>query len=179
MRIFIGLTFEKEVIQELVDIQEQLQKDLKYHKSFKWIAPQNLHITLVPPWNVTSTTEVEEVLNSFSTPIRAFSGTFTNVWYGPQKNARLIWITGSIPPGLVQVQDELYRTLGKPIENRNFVMHTTLARFDPRHKSSFARKTIDQKVHIPFPIASFTLFESQLLEKGVQYRRIKTFYLKD
>lgn len=174
MRVFIGIQFTQEERDEIEKIQTRYRKILGEQKSLRWIATHNLHITVVPPWYEQDIDSLKKKIKQGNIDLKPFSAVLTRLTFAPPNLRRLIWLEGSTPPGIVMLQDMLLKILSKPIENRRFSLHATLARFEPRHFSSFRIKHIDEKIHFPMKVSSFTLFESRLLRGGAEYKNLET-----
>jgi 2'-5' RNA ligase len=164
-RVFIAIDISK-------TLQEQI---LQWEQSFRqiparWLAPRNLHITLVPPWHEKRVEEVKQALNRAAAETHPFEVQFHRVAYGPhQSEPRLIWAKGMEQKPLSDLKNRLKAWFGQKDENRPWTPHLTLARFRPRAFSAFAMKQLNERVDWIEKVDSVVLMESHLLRGGAEY----------
>ena len=169
MRVFIGMPIEA-ALQEAVDGFRRTHPGLKV----KWTKPENLHLTLVPPWECDECEPVCRMLKECAERYRPFQVRFDTVSPGPKggrRRGRLIWATGRVPGGLVTLQRELAAS-GESAESpqREFLLHLTMARCKPLDAG---------ELHTPgltdFPVEwngllnSLALYHSILNPSGAEY----------
>lgn len=138
----------------------------------RWLAGKNLHITLIPPWYEKDCEEairrLKKIEGSGEIDIE-----FQGVSYGPtMKEPRLIWASGDAPRKLLDLKEKAEETLGRKSECLPWLMHLTLARFDPRDFSRFPLKNLNEKVLWKECVSSVVLMESFLNSSGADYEII-------
>jgi hypothetical protein len=86
-RVFVGLKIATEIAGELAQLVRGLEPF-----SVRLIAPADIHLTLMPPWDETSIAEAIDRLRLVAKGFGPFVLTFQHVGYGPQpKRPRLLW----------------------------------------------------------------------------------------
>lgn len=171
-RIFIAIPISE-------DVQKEILKWTKRYKKLpvRWLAGKNLHITLIPPWYTDNVETVIKKLKKVECP--PFDIEFSKVSYGPDpKRPRLIWAEGTASESVVCLKDKLEKMLPEYKSTyKEWLMHMTIARFDPDTFSSFPVKKIDEKVIWQDNIKTFVLMESHLSREGADYEILETFHL--
>ncbi len=172
-RVFIGLPAGEGLRQKAAEFRAAHPA-----LSVRWTPPENLHVTLVPPWRCGEPEAVCEALASLLADTRSFDAVFTSVSGGPSRSRpRLLWASGSTHEGL----GALARKLSVLVEERNmeaagrdFLPHVTLARLRKRQPSSLPRETVEWRS--TFDRAC--LYESVTLPEGAVYRVLCDVALK-
>lgn len=161
-----------------IPISSSLQREIlaweKKHATLpvRWLAGKNIHITLVPPWHETNCDDAIQLLK------RVGGGgeidiEFRDVSYGPSRQEpRLIWASGNAPRKLLDLKKQVEKAFGKKSEYRPWLMHLTIARFDPRDFPKFPIKNLNEKVSWKERISSVVLMESLLKPSGADYEII-------
>lgn len=165
-RIFVGI-MTSPFFQQSVLSWKQNQNDLPV----RWIAPINLHLTLIPPWYESDVNPIKDALQNIS--FQSFSLSFHSISIGPERQVRLIWITGEDAPELSKLKTLLEKTLKRKSEKRLFIPHITIARFTKETKNISIHDSIDWTENI----SAITLFESHLSPTGATYKTIGEFSL--
>ena len=170
-RIFVALRISDEFKRAIADWGKTFESHAKAaYSHIRWIKPENLHVTLVPPWyeDEKGIQKVEELLNS--TLRKEFILNFRRIAYGPDpKRPRLVWLEGGAPRGLTNLRDNLYGMLGKEQEKRPFLLHLTIGRFREEEFSSFPVKSIDEEFIFEERASTLLLMESHLGKGGAEY----------
>jgi 2'-5' RNA ligase len=159
MRLFVGIAAST-VIKEKV----KLWQGRNQREYFRLTPPENLHITLVPPWYTDNSEEAIEKLNHLNFfPINIM---FNRISTNPGRS--LIWAeAGQVPQELVQLQQICEERFGVKPEKRLFRPHLTLARFkNRRSEGAWTNETIVW----PETLDNVTLYESVLSSSGAVYR---------
>lgn len=138
----------------------------------RWLDGKNLHITLVPPWHET---DCETTMRK----LKIIEGNgeldieFREVSYGPVlEKPRLIWASGNAPQELLNLKKKTENIFGRKSGYRPWLMHLTIARFDPRDFPEFPLKNLDEKVSWKERVSSVVLMESLLKPSGADYEII-------
>ena len=79
MRVFVGLRIAPEISHALAQDSRILEQS-----SVRLVAPADIHLTLVPPWNETSIQDVAVRLGTVAKGFCPLSLTFTRLRYGPR-----------------------------------------------------------------------------------------------
>jgi RNA 2',3'-cyclic 3'-phosphodiesterase len=183
MRLFIGVELDDRVKAAAADVAERLRQHLQRavpELVARWIAPENLHITL---WFIGEVADahgdaIADVLKQSPFSIPPFDlGLAGCGAFPPSGPPRVFWI--GVNRGAREMAD-LYRETGDRLaplgyapERRAYAAHLTIARVkDPgRGASKAVRATLAQ---LPAEcgtcrISSVTLFRSRLSPRGAAY----------
>lgn len=173
-RVFLAIPISENIKEEIRD----WRKSLTGTWPVRWIAPENLHITLVPPW-YEEEENLPEITKLLSTnyelqQIKPFEINLTTISFGPKKNSpRLIWASGETSFGVSNFLNAIYQILNTPAGSRPFTTHLTLARFEPGLFHRFKNTHLPQKISWQFEVNSFSLMESHLKPSGAEYQILK------
>ena len=86
-RVFVALKMTPEIAGELAQMALELEPF-----PVRLIAPADIHLTLVPPWNEVSIPEAVGKLGRVTDRFGVFTLEFRHVGYGPQpRRPRLLW----------------------------------------------------------------------------------------
>ncbi len=166
-RVFIGLPVP-------LVLQERVAEFRREHPALplRWIEPENLHVTLIPPWSCSELEPICETLSlaaSHCSPIELSFRSVTSS-HGRHKHA-LLWATGHALPPLLQLYRELRDLLGDlNLEKRNFLMHLTLARFRPQQAGVDGCYRVNLPVEWKAECDRLSLYLSHLKPSGAEYR---------
>lgn len=165
-RVFVAIGVSPKLQETIVEWEKNYQK-----LPVRWLAPKNLHITLIPPWYEENVEGVAKSLSFLEGKPGSFEMEFDKVTYGPDpRRPRLIWAEGKAPEKIVRLKSELEKMLTKEPEQRPFIrLHLTIARFRPEYFVNFPIKTLDEKVFWQDTVTSFVLMESHLSRSGADY----------
>ncbi len=156
MRIFVGV----KVAPDIADALAELAKDLRRTPSARFVARGDTHITLVPPWNETASSEATEKLRSVAEKFPPFVLTYQHLGYGPQpQRPRLLWAECAANEQISALRAELLRVCGQSDE-RPFRPHATVARFREDGRAVARRSPIDVALSFTQQVASIELFRS-------------------
>ena len=171
MRVFIGIQLTKKLQRKITSWQEKYQQTFVI-SGVRFIEQENLHITLLPPWNVGNPEEIVSMLEK-----EKFAGQFdllfTKIVTKPLRHTQYIWIYGSTSEMLQNLRLQLAAMLHRPLEKREYLLHTTIARIQKHAKYIPVEESINWKMKVK----SFVLFASHLSSQGAEYEVIKEFAL--
>lgn len=164
MRLFIAIEFEKEIIQALTDLSEELKKN---GVTGRFTPPENLHMTLAFIGEYGNPEEVLDVMKDV--PFEPFDMELE----GLQHFRDMLFVRISDNPSLTTYVKRLRRKLAKqgiPFDKKRFSPHITLAR-----KVSFQKGVKGIPVSIPgmdTNVESVSLFRSDRGKQGMIYREL-------
>ena len=181
MRLFVATHLNSDVLREI----GSFLSPLKSFRGVKWVAVDNLHITL----KFLGETEdkklgliIDELNQISASPFKLSikeTGAFPHL-----KNPRVIWIGVD---GELDKCNELYQSvedrmdsLGFPFEKRDFKPHLTIGRVKGKvHKSVINELEKNKSKNFgEVEIKSFSLMESKLTPKGSIYNELERFTLE-
>jgi 2'-5' RNA ligase len=123
VRIFVALRIAPEIAGELAQMARTLERF-----AVRRIAPADIHLTLVPPWNETSIPAAIETLRGVADKAVPFTLAFEHLGYGPQpRRPRLLWADCAEGEELAALHAALLAAFGQSDE-RPFRPHVTVAR---------------------------------------------------
>lgn len=154
-RIFIAIKIAAEIADELAQMTRGLERF-----QTRLVAPGDIHLTLVPPWNELSIPAAVEKLRRVVSRFDPFFLTFRHVGYGSDpKRPRLLWAECAAGHEIEELRDALLLAFGQTDE-RPFRPHVTLARLR-KNGAVIARKhPIDQNLLLVQRIESVELMQS-------------------
>jgi 2'-5' RNA ligase len=155
VRIFVGLKIAPEIAAELARIAAGLEK-----LPVRLVAPPDIHLTLVPPWEEDSASEAIEKLRLVAGRFAAFSLTIQHVGYGPELRwPRLLWADCAATDELQALQTALLDAYGQT-DTRPFRPHVTLARIRGNGRIVARKCPIDEELSLTQQVESVELFQS-------------------
>jgi 2'-5' RNA ligase len=180
-RIFIGLPLPEKTKNVLVEIQDELKKDVD-EEDVKWVERENLHQTLVFLGHKTKK-EIEKIKEIMS-KLKDFQALKLELYrlefHPDQRRARIVLISLS---GEDDKLTSYYHQLRLPLQladiefDTRFSPHITLGRVrQVQGKSLFSDKTVDRIQDFfrerdkAFVIDKAVLYESELSQDGPTYR---------
>lgn len=168
-RIFVALPISKSLQKNILSFEKKYK-----NLPLRWIAPKNLHITLIPPWYGSNNNAVSRKLKAINVKNRASNILFERVEFGPNsKRPRLIWAVGEAPKEALDLKKNLEKALKQKSEYRQWKLHFTIARFREKDFYKFSVKNLDEHVEWKEKVNSFVLMESRLSPKGADYKILK------
>lgn len=172
MRIFIGIQLPPYLQRKVLQWHEKYQKTF-YPFGIRWITPENLHITILPPWYVEDVSEIVAFLKQKIHGSR-FAIYFESIRFMPQERPKFVWTFGQPPEALLALRQNISQALSRPLEKRKYMLHTTIGRM--QKDATFTPFTED--IHWAIHIEKFTLFQSHFSSQGAEYTSIHEFSLK-
>lgn len=183
-RVFIAINLPEEIKRELSKYQEKWPE-----LPAKWIAKDNLHITLEFLGDLTEEElgEVCIIAKEVSKRHSSFSLNLDKVLYGPSKKLppKMVWAEGEKSDDLLDLKEDLQEYLLEKIafkpEVRGFVPHITLARikeWEWKKIEPEERPEVSDDIDLIFTVESIEVMESELRKGGPEYTVIESHSLK-
>ena len=155
VRIFVALRIAPDIALALA----QYGRDLEQF-SVRPVAPADIHLTLVPPWNEVSPAEAVEKLRRVVDRFFPFTLTFRHVGYGPEpKRPRFLWAECVASKEIAEFRVALIQAFGQADE-RPFRPHVTLARLRDKGRALARKHPLDQDLALTQRIESIELMQS-------------------
>lgn len=153
-RIFVGIKVEPELARQLALLAKH------EHVPFRYVPADDIHLTLVPPWNEASVPDAVAKLRRVVEGLGRFSLTFERLCYGPQAHRpRLLWVECTPSAEISALQNALLSAFGQTNE-RPFRPHVTLARIERNSGAVPKENPIDQALWLNQRVESVELFQS-------------------
>lgn len=163
-RVFVGIKAADEISDECVKLQAGLS-----NLPARLIRPADMHLTLLPPWQMKDQQLVERQVRRALRGIESFTLEFTLLSFGPDNiRPRLVWITGRATNEIVRLKQALDEAFGHE-PTSSFLPHITIARFAQKDRWQLVDQTIEQSISLKMPVRSIELFES-VKSNGNSYR---------
>ncbi|MBU6388456.1 RNA 2',3'-cyclic phosphodiesterase [Patescibacteria group bacterium] len=170
-RVFIGIKMPDGIAEELVKLHARLAG-----LPVRLIPKEDLHLSLVPPWQETMVIAASQKLRSVLADTPAFHCALQKLSYGPDKSRpRLVWATCEDRAELITLKKRLLKAFDAR-ERVPFVPHVTVARFTESDETASRRVPLGIPLDMPLPIERVQLFESPH-EGGGGYTVLYDFHL--
>jgi 2'-5' RNA ligase len=154
-RVFIGVKVAPEIAHELARLARSLERF-----SVRLVPANDVHLTLVPPWNEASIPAAVEKLRAVTDKFGAFNLIFQHLSYGPQpRQPRLLWAECAATDNVTLLRAALLQSFGQS-DDRPFRPHVTLARIRGNGSAIAGRQPIDQELSFTQQVGSIELFQS-------------------
>lgn len=173
MRLFIGILFPEEVLNEIMKISHRLKvASTRGNFTFK----ENLHLTLaflgeIEPYRLK---ELEACMNEIEW--EPFPIELKEIGQFSKKDGDIYWIGVRESQELINLQSSLVKCLqreGFSIENRPYKPHLTIGR-RIRIQKDFSTEELSQKLPlIRFEVDSINLMHSHRIEGRLTYTSLK------
>lgn len=182
-RIFIAFPLEEGIKKKIVTWVETFKAT--HNIPVRWLKPENLHITLVPPFYVhdEELKMVKLLIAQTVHGVLPFEIEFQKVTYGPDpKRPRLIWASAETPPDMQRLKNILEQTLVAAKldiipEQRPLKVHLTLARFREESFSTFKIQELNEEVRWYGILSKIAIMESVFKLGGAEYYIINQYEL--
>ncbi len=170
MRIFIAIKASENIINFVQKVKNKIGLDVR------WLPPENLHLTIIPPWEEKKEAIEKLICKLSEINVPKTKITFEKVSFGPdEKFPRLIWMTAKPSKELGLLKIDLEKKLGIRTEKRDFIPHITIARFNEKNFHSFEQKKLILAIEEKMDISNFSLIQSTLTNKGAFYSTLSDF----
>jgi len=174
-RLFVAIRPPEDIRDLLIDAMDD-------GADFRWQDDEQLHLTLRFVGEVDGPTaeDLAAALGSLCTP--PFELRVAGTGRFEQRNSGALWAAVEPKAPLVALAakvERLCQSIGLEPERRAFHPHITLARWKGRRGREIAA-FLDRTRGLasgPFPVESFSLFESRLSRHGAHYEEIASFPL--
>lgn len=177
-RLFVGIPLPE----DFVRILHKFQKHYSSVYGIRWVAPENLHLTLcfIGKTPIDKIAELEQKIKELITEIKPFRLDYEHLCFAPpqKKKPYMIWATFKKKQNFIKLVLNLNNTLiEKQSNNRKIIPHITLARFNK--KNQYKKININYDIHIKkIFVEKIVLWESILHSSGSEYKIVKVFELR-
>ncbi len=154
-RVFVGIKMSDEIAEALVALQADLA-DLPA----RFIPPEDIHLTLLPPREMTDEDYVLERLREALHHTKRFTLELLRLSYGPNNmHPWLLWVECAAVPEIILLKKELSRAFGiaDPV---SFLPHVTIARFKKEDQEKLTHAHVLRPLRLSMPVESVELFQS-------------------
>lgn len=170
MRLFVAIALPEDIRDRLAALQSGVP-------GARWVAPENLHLTLrfIGEVDGRQASDIDAALTAVNTP--SFPLTLAGIdSFGAGNKVRSLWARAEPSEPLKRLQAKVEQALqraGQAAEGRKFKPHVTLARFsggtaNARIYDYLSRQALFRAP--PFEVSEFVLYSSFLSQSGAIYR---------
>lgn len=155
VRVFLGVKIAPDISEQLVGLARGLRQE-----QVKLVAPGDIHVTLVPPWNETLISEALEKIRATVAEFNPFVLELQHLNYGPElKRPRFLWAECGMSEEITALRGALLHLLDQSDE-RPFRPHVTLARLRGNGAAIARRHPIDRVLSFSQQVKSVDFFRS-------------------
>lgn len=135
----------------------------------RFVACQDIHLTLLPPWDETCIPEAIEQLRAALSGLKPFTLTFTRLSYWPSLDRPRLLCAECLPTDeLKALQQALLNAFGRK-DDKPFQPHVTLVRMQRGGRAAAGKSEMDRELSLVQAINSVELFLSRTqADKGYQ-----------
>jgi len=179
-RVFIAINLPDELKKNFDPIVSEL-KNLNQNYGVKWVAPENLHLTLhfFGDLNEKQIALVEEGIEEITKNIKSFEMTTGDFGCFPDEQSPRVFFAalqdGPEIHELIGQLEVMLENLGHKVDTRPWRAHLTLGRIKDWSRCKVTGAKIPS---MNFTVKSVELMESELTPDGSVYSVIKSFPLK-
>ena len=154
-RVFVGMKMAPEIARELVKIAQELKGS-----DVRLAAADDIHLTLVLPWDEVSTSEAIDKLRLVASKFGTFLLTIQHVGYGPDsRRPRLLWAGCEVTDEILALRAALLEVFGQ-MDERPFRPHVTLVRIRSNGRAIARKHPVDRQLSLTQRVESIELFQS-------------------
>jgi 2'-5' RNA ligase len=154
-RIFVGIKLTAGIAEQLAQLAQPLERF-----AARLVRADDLHLTLVPPWNEAHLPETMARLRRAVQDFPVFGLAFEHVRYGPDpKRPRMLWAVCRADGGIADLNDLLLQAF-QVAEPRPFLPHVTLARLARNGRAVARKNPLDRELALIQRVDSVQLFRS-------------------
>jgi len=175
MRCFLAIELNKELREELIRIQNELEPFI----DAKFVEPENLHLTLKFFPNVDEKDLKDMIKSLKDMHFSKFPVYLESIGFFPNESLiRIVWV-GLRSERIKELHDLIESRLENFSKDNNFESHITLARVKKiNNKEGFLKKIEKLKINaLSFEVNEFFLKKSTLTDKGPIYGDVEKFKL--
>lgn len=163
-RVFVGIKVSADLAEYSVAIQSRFALP-----DVRLIPPEDMHVTLLPPWDTTDEKSVIQKLEHALRTVSPFTLKLDHLVCAPSVAAPTqLRITCDASPEIVAQRDKLSNYFDMH-EVRPFLPHVTIARFKKEFQVGSTSLDLTQRVEFGMNVSSVALFESPI-QGGVGYK---------
>ncbi len=186
IRSFLAIEMNQAIIENIVNIQTDLKKDITL---IKWVRPQNMHLTLIFFGNIglKDVDRINDTILDSVSSMRPFYIKLKSIGVFPNPSRpRVLWI--GVDDGYKDLES-LYNNIIGPLkgigfkpENRDFHPHLTLGRFKSNRMENIINNYLEKYKDFEFGekfVDRIALFKSELRSSGAVYTKLRDILFKE
>jgi 2'-5' RNA ligase len=154
-RLFVGLRIGPDIADQLAALAAEL-RDTRVRR----VAPADIHLTLVPPWQEISIDRAIAKLRQVASMFPVFPLKIKHLGYGPQPGRpTLLWVDCAATDEMAALRVALMQAFGQE-DSRPFRPHVTLARIRSADRGFPRKHPIDKDLNFEQTVRGVQLFQS-------------------
>lgn len=187
MRCFVAIDLDEQIKADLTDLQDRIKRDVASPmRGCTWVRPEAMHLTLKFVGDIPDVRSVElcRVTEGVTRRHAPFSIDVACLGHFGGRCAKVLWVgAGWASQALSVLQADLAERLdeaGWPQEARRFRAHLTLCRIrNPKWGFELAKvgRKYENVALGRMPVASVTVYQSQLGSEGARYTPLACYDL--
>ncbi|MEJ2375903.1 MAG: RNA 2',3'-cyclic phosphodiesterase [Pseudolabrys sp.] len=155
VRVFVAVRIKPEIAEELAGMARVLER-----YPVRLVAPADIHLTLVPPWNESDVQAAIETLRGVVAHAAPLPLAFERLCYGPPaRRPRLVWAECADDERLSALHAALLTAFGRH-EERPFRPHVTVARIRGNGAALARKQPIERDLAFVQQVEALTLMQS-------------------
>lgn len=156
VRVFIGLKIAQDVAEALAQLARLIESEPS-----RFVACQDIHLTVLPPWDETCIPEAIERLRAALSGLKPFTLTFTHLSYWPRLDRPRLLCAECLPTDeLKLLQQALLNAFGRT-EDKPFQPHVTLVRMQRGGRAAAGKNEMDRELSLVQFVDSVEFFQSR------------------
>ncbi len=186
MRIFIAVDIDRNILDEIADLQQQIRRARGNDKGLKWVSTENMHLTIKFIGQVKDNivNDICKAVERASQKHSKFELEIKKLGSFGGKSARVLWVgTGEGSENLAELAwevDEGLSGLDFPKETRRFTGHLTLCRIKNYRAGIEMAEAAEQQSNFEASVSivdSVTVYQSELTKQGPIYTALANYKL--
>lgn len=185
VRAFLSIEISEAVRLELSLVRNKLKKI----KGIRWVAPDNIHLTLKFLGDIeqNQVDDIKRIISSVCLNVRPMTLEIGRLGAFPDMDRpRIVWAgVGGEIKRLLNLQNTIDKTLQEvnfPMDKKNFFPHLTIGRIKKPEKCDILKKEItgiNLLKTVKWRVDNIVLFKSQLMPEGAVYTHLWDFPLNE
>ena len=177
-RIFLALTLEKDLNDQIVKIKKDLKSNLLKEANIAWQKNDHHHLTVyfVGEMEPEQIYEMNENLSAINLKNFSKSITLTSICFFPNENSQVL--SALVKPNshlqaLYEKVEKIVVNIGLGSNLKEYRPHITLGRFRAKERSQYEFKIFEE--HVKGKVKQLDVFESEFSKGKTEYTLLKTF----
>lgn len=164
VRVFVALKIAQDVAEALAHRARLIESEPS-----RFVAWQDIHLTLLPPWDETCIPEAIERLRAALMGLKPFTLTFTHLSYWPSLGRPRLLCAECLPTDKLKALKEALLNAFSRKDDKPFQPHVTLVRMQRGGRAATGKSEMDRELSLVQAVDSVELFQSRT-QAGKNYQ---------